>query len=172
MQTMKTLIRRRVFFSVASDLGLHFLKMSLLWDARLKWVKKFMDCYLKKIKQMSLLCYLVPYLPYILDKLPQSIWSGLILFATHPENGHIINLGPAEPGYVLPFQIGRASSVGFWRSGSALFVIKDVYMYQQPVQVIWLAENQTWVCCGSSIYSARQGLTSSKIDIQIIGRIW
>ena len=25
--------------SVASDLGLHCLQMSLLWDARLKWVK-------------------------------------------------------------------------------------------------------------------------------------
>ena len=25
--------------SVASDLGLHCLPMSLLWDARLKWVK-------------------------------------------------------------------------------------------------------------------------------------
>ena len=31
MQTVKTLIRRR-------DLGLHFLPMSLLWDARYKWV--------------------------------------------------------------------------------------------------------------------------------------
>ena len=26
--------------SAASDLGLHCLPMSLLWDARLKWVKK------------------------------------------------------------------------------------------------------------------------------------
>ena len=29
--------------SVASDLGLHCLQMSLLWDARLKWVKEFLD---------------------------------------------------------------------------------------------------------------------------------
>ena len=27
--------------SLASDLGLHCLPMSLLWDARLKWVKRF-----------------------------------------------------------------------------------------------------------------------------------
>ena len=29
----------QISHSVASDLGLHCLPMSLLWDARLKWVK-------------------------------------------------------------------------------------------------------------------------------------
>ena len=35
MQTVSTGLTRR---SAASDLGLHCLSMSLLWDAKLKWV--------------------------------------------------------------------------------------------------------------------------------------
>ena len=47
----------------------------------------------------------------------------------------IINIGPAEPGYTLPLQTvdpdQLASEEVNW-SGSALFVIKYVNLYQQP----------------------------------------
>ena len=37
MQSVMTLIRRRIY-NAASDLGLHCLPMSFLWDDKLKWV--------------------------------------------------------------------------------------------------------------------------------------
>ena len=42
----------------------------------------------------------------------------------------ILNPGPAEPGYVLRLKQCRSISVGF--SGSALFVIQYVNLYQLP----------------------------------------
>ena len=41
-------------YSVASDLDLHCLLMSLLWDARLKWVK----CFVEEVREGYLMIFL------------------------------------------------------------------------------------------------------------------
>ena len=61
---------------MASDLGLHCLPMSLLYDAKLKQVNTAVSCFLRLLKLFSLL-----YMPFHLT-IKQNIFKGSNFFMT------------------------------------------------------------------------------------------
>ena len=87
--------------------------------------------------------------------------------------GWHLNPYPAEPGYTLCKQC-RSRSVGFWRSnwsGSALFTIKYVNLYQKP----WSRNLIGWkleMGVASLIYSAGQGLRAKFLKLTFLFIIW